>query len=115
MIEAKAMESILESRNGHGLAYIGVKARQRGLDADFRLRAQVNELCIALFDHWCERRELTPLIYLLHAWPFLPSMHRPVEMLAASLRDLLLFHDEALDDRGRQLIGDIRTLEDCSA
>jgi hypothetical protein len=26
------------------------------------LRKQLDDVCIALFDRWCERRELTPLI-----------------------------------------------------
>jgi hypothetical protein len=42
-------------------------------DVDYRLRKRVDDLCIALFDRWCERREITPLIYLLHAWPLFPS------------------------------------------
>lgn len=104
------MERIPSSRNVHPLAGFPIDVAPRGLDAEFRLRGQVDDLCIALFDYWCERRELTPLIYLLHAWPFLPSTPRAVETLSAALRDLRIFHEETLDDLGRQLIDDIQAL-----
>jgi len=83
------------------------------LDSDFRLRGQVNDLCTELFDRWCERREITPLVYLLHAWPILPSTPRPVEALSAALHDLRIFHAEALDDLDHQLIEEIQVLAEC--
>lgn len=105
------MKSIMSTRNRHELAYIHGEASPRCPDANFRMRGQVDDLCIALFDHWCERRELVPLAYLLHVWPFIPTTPHPVRTLSAALRDLLAFHDETIDDRGRQLIDDIRTFE----
>jgi len=105
------MKSIPSSRNDHELTSIRGEAGRRNPDADFRLRGQVDDLCIALFDHWCERRELIPLAYLLHAWPFLPSTPYPVEALLAALRNLLALHDETIDELGRRLIDDIQTLQ----
>lgn len=103
------MKSVPTSRNSHAITYIRREAAPRCVAADFRVRGQVDDLCNALFDHWCERRELIPLVYLLHVWPFLPTTPHPVGALSAALHDLLVFHDEAIDDRGRQLIDDIRT------
>jgi hypothetical protein len=77
---------------------------------DYRLRKQVDDLCIALFDRWCERREITPLIYLLHAWPLFPSNPYPVKRLGAALRDLSTFHTETLDDMDSELIENIHAL-----
>lgn len=105
------MKSIPSSRIDHQLKYIRGDAGPRYPDADFRLRGQVDDLCRALFDHWCERRELIPLAYLLHAWPFLPTTPYPVDALLTGLRHLLVFHGETIDDLGRQLIGDIQTLQ----
>jgi hypothetical protein len=105
------MKSVPSSRNSHEITYIRREANSRCLAADFRVRGQVDDLCVALFEHWCERRELIPLVYLLHAWPFLPTTPHAVGALSAALRDLLVFHDETIDDRGRQLIDDIQTFE----
>jgi hypothetical protein len=80
------------------------------LHDDYRLRGQVDDRCIELFDRWCERRALTPLIYLLHAWPFFPTTSRAVERVSKSLHELLAYHPDALDDSDRQLIGDIDAL-----
>ncbi|MDH6147655.1 MULTISPECIES: hypothetical protein [Paraburkholderia] len=74
------------------------------------LRKEVDDLCIALFDRWCERREITPLIYLLHAWPFLPSPSHPVRVVSRTLHDLSRFHSEALDDNERELITSVKAL-----
>lgn len=77
------------------------------------LRGQVDDLCIELFDRWCERRELAPLVYLLYAWPFFASTRHPVETLAAVLQELLIFHDDVLDDMDRELIANIHELTGC--
>jgi hypothetical protein len=79
-------------------------------DSDYPLRKQVDNLCITLFDRWCERREITPLIYLLHAWPLVPSKPPSIKKLAAALRDLSMFHTETLDDMDRELIDHIHAI-----
>jgi hypothetical protein len=77
---------------------------------DHRLRKRVDDLCIALFDRWCERREITPLIYLLHAWPLFSFNSHPVKRLGAVLFDLSTFHTETLDDMDRELIENVHAL-----
>jgi hypothetical protein len=84
--------------------------RNSSADDDYRLRKKVDDLCIALFDRWCGRREITPLIYLLHAWPLFPSKPHPVKRLAAALRDLSMFHAETLDDMERELIDNLHAI-----
>ena len=53
---------------------------------------------------------MTPLIYLLHAWPLFPSKPHPVKRLAAALRDLSMFHAETLADTERELIHNIHAI-----
>lgn len=105
------MKSIPSIGSGREITYIRREASPRSHAADSHVRGRVEELCIALFEHWCERRELIPLAYLLHVWPFLPTKPQAVGALSAALHDLLVFHDESIDDRGRQLIDDIQTLD----
>ncbi|MHB9841768.1 hypothetical protein Q8F57_044040 [Paraburkholderia terrae] len=85
--------------------------KSKGIE-DSSMRNQVDELCIALFDRWCERREITPLIYLLYAWPFFASTPQPVRTVLAALDDLSRFHREALDDGDQELIARVLALAD---
>jgi hypothetical protein len=75
------------------------------------LYKKIDELCTVMFDRWCDRRELLALVYLLHAWPLVPSSPRPVKTLLASLCELSTFHAEALDDFDRRLINDLQALQ----
>ncbi|MBP0588303.1 hypothetical protein J8I87_00910 [Paraburkholderia sp. LEh10] len=83
-----------------------------GSDGSAHVRKQVDDLCIVLFDRWCERREITPLLYLLHAWPLLPSTPHPVRLVCSALRDLSRFHREALDNEDQELIASVLALAD---
>lgn len=94
-------------------AFVREESGSSSTDDDYRLRKQVDDLCMTLFDRWCERREITPLIYLLHAWPLVPSKPHPVRRLAATLRDLSTFHMETLDDMDRKLIDNVHALTAC--
>src|SRR3954451_14647709 len=104
------MATIQDRKNAVTFSFVPVGAGSSGGNEDSRLREQVDDLCTALFDRWCERRELTPLIYLLHAWPFFPSTPHPVKTVSAALRELLKFHMEALDDADRELIAKVNAL-----
>ncbi len=75
-------------------------------------RGHVDDLCINLFDRWCERRELLAFTYLLHAWPLVPSARPPLRRLSVTLKELLTFHADALDELDRELIADIQHLAD---
>jgi hypothetical protein len=57
-----------------------------------------------LFDWWCERRELAPLLYLSHAWPLLPTTPHPVRLVCSALRDPSRFHREAQDNEDQERI-----------
>lgn len=95
------------------LKWIRPEAPESSVDVDRDRHGQVNDLCIALFDRWCERRELIPLTYLLHAWPIVPSARPPLKALSATLDELLTFHADALDERDRELFANIQHLADC--
>jgi hypothetical protein len=58
-------------------------APDRGDDLAYICK-QIDDVCILLFDRWCERSEITPLLYLLHAWRLLPSMLRAASLYSAS-------------------------------
>ncbi|WP_128598204.1 hypothetical protein [Paraburkholderia kirstenboschensis] len=90
----------------------GTEACNSSGNDDSCLRDEANDVCIVLFDRWCERREITPLIYLLHAWPFLPSASHPVRAVSRALNELSKFHSEALDDQDRELIASVKALAD---
>jgi len=102
------MERTPGRRRAATLRLVGVETSKT--DNDARLRKQVDDLCIELFDRWCQRRELAPLVYLLHVWPFSPSTPFPFEAVSAALRDLSRFHTEALDNGDRELIASIHAL-----
>ncbi|MGT2477266.1 hypothetical protein [Paraburkholderia terrae] len=104
------MERIPNRKYPATFSLVRPRSGNSSVSDDFRLRKQVDELCIALFDRWCERRELTPLLYLLHAWPFFPSTPEPIKAISAALGDLSRFHREALDIRERELIARVFAL-----
>ncbi|MBB5443787.1 MULTISPECIES: hypothetical protein [unclassified Paraburkholderia] len=90
------------------LTLVGTDACNSSGNDDSCLRREVDDLCIALFDRWCERREIAPLVYLLHAWPFLPSAPQPVRVVSRTLHDLSRFHSEALGGKERELIASVK-------
>jgi hypothetical protein len=106
----KRMEQICNRKYSTTFACVREENNNSRTDDDYRLRKQVNDLCITLFDRWCEHREITPLIYLLYAWPLFPSEPHPVRRLSAALRDLSMFHMETLDDIDRDLIGNVHAI-----
>ncbi|MFL9935464.1 hypothetical protein P0D88_41755 [Paraburkholderia sp. RL18-103-BIB-C] len=110
MIGFKRMERTCNRKYSTTFACVREENRNSSMDDDYRLRKPVDDLCIALFDRWCERREITPLIYLLHAWPFFPSKSHPVKRLSAALNDLTRFHAETLDDKDRELIDKVQAI-----
>lgn len=59
--------------------------------------AQINGICLRLFDSWCETRSVTPLVYLMHCWPLLDSGTASIERLVDTLTELKKFHPETLD------------------
>lgn len=106
----KGMERSPNRKHPGTASLVRFRSGDSSVSDDPRLRKQVDELCLALFDRWCERRELTPLLYLLHAWPFFPSTPEPVNAISAALGDLSRFHREALDNRDQELIARVLAL-----
>jgi hypothetical protein len=104
------MEQTRNRKYSTAFACVREENSTSGSDDICRLQKQVDDLCIVLFDRWCERREITPLIYLLHVWPLVPSKPPSVKRLAAALRDLSMFHTETLDDMDRALIDHVHAI-----
>jgi hypothetical protein len=57
-----------------------------------KIADELNELCLALFDGWCERRCVIPLAYLLHGWPLVDATQWSFNRLRDNLRDLECWH-----------------------
>jgi hypothetical protein len=58
--------------------------------------AVVESICLALFDRWCERRNVMALAYLMHGWPVLADTPSMARRLLRSLRELKEHHSEVL-------------------
>lgn len=57
-----------------------------------------NEVCLVLFDGWCERRNVTALAYLMHAWPLIDDDEFLIRRLLQSMRELEKHHRDTLLD-----------------
>jgi hypothetical protein len=64
-----------------------------------------DEVCMILFDGWCERRNVTALAYLMHAWPLIDDDLLLRRRLLQSLRELEKYHQDALLENELVLIG----------
>jgi hypothetical protein len=58
---------------------------------------QVNDICMRLFDNWCDTRSVTPLAYLMHCWPMSDSKPAALRRLGESLGDLRRHHADQID------------------
>jgi len=68
--------------------------------------------CAELFNRWCERRALTPLCYLLHAWPLTYRSRQQMARLYCTLRELEKSEANDLPGRERSKLTQlIRTME----
>lgn len=72
--------------------------------------AEVDNICLRLFDTWCEQRNVLPLAYLMHAWPLVASTTGGSERLCSSLRELATYHPEVLASHERGLIARLADL-----
>ena len=70
----------------------------------------LHDLCLQLFDIWCEKRSVIPLAYLMHAWPTSNPDAQARGRLLCALRDLQMWHAEALSKEEHQMIGRLLTL-----
>lgn len=69
------------------------------LDAQRQEFELVNEVCMLLFDEWCDRRNVVALTYLMHGWPIVGCDVVMVRRLLRSLRELEKYHYDALAER----------------
>ena len=65
---------------------------------------EIAERCLHLFDGWCERRSVIPLVYLMHAWPILSAAPGAVIRLQSTLQDLKRFHADSLTQDDLRII-----------
>ena len=75
------------------------------LDAKSQRLAFVEEICLTLFDRWCEQRNVLALAYLMHRWPLTGSDPSLVRRLMQSLRELGERHHESLRNEEVVLVG----------
>ena len=75
---------------------------------------RIDELCVRLFELWCEERKLVPLAYLLHCWPLTGHDTVVVKRLADAMSDLCQFQAAKLSAREstlvREIIGNAREI-----
>ncbi|KAA1004052.1 hypothetical protein FVF58_33490 [Paraburkholderia panacisoli] len=71
---------------------------------------QVNEMCLHLFDLWCESRSVVPLTHLLRGWPLTNSEPEALRRLGNALRDLRRQH---LHDAKSHWSQELCELSDC--
>jgi hypothetical protein len=62
-------------------------------------------MCLALFDRWCEQRNVLALAYLMYGWPLAGDDPSLVRRLVQSLRELGEHHHEALLSEEHALLG----------
>jgi hypothetical protein len=65
---------------------------------------EIDELCVSLFDLWCEHRRVVPLAYLMHSWPIANRDYFFVKRLFNTLNDLVTFHGDSLTTYEHKLI-----------
>lgn len=76
-------------------------------DTQPKLAAEIASLCIVLFDRWCEKRSVVPLAYLMHTWPIVKPTPPLIRRLSSTLRELVIFHADALDAEDHQMVRDV--------
>lgn len=65
---------------------------------------EIDQLCLLLFDAWCEGRSIIPLAYLMYAWPISPPGPLAATRLSNTLQQLQRLHCESLTQRDQQVV-----------
>jgi hypothetical protein len=84
-------------------------AESRPLEMSDLDALEMEEICLALFDSWCETRSVLPIAYLMHAWPIVDRSRFGAVRLAATLRDLIKFHPQSVSAKEKDSI--VRVIE----
>jgi hypothetical protein len=66
--------------------------------------AHVEQICVTLFERWCEQRNVLALTYLMYGWPLMGGDPYLVRRLVQSLRELGEHHQEALLNEDAELL-----------
>ena len=75
------------------------------LDVKSQRLAFVEQICLTLFDRWCEQRNVLALTYLMYRWPLAGDDPSLVRRLVHSLRELREHHHESLRNEETALLG----------
>ncbi|MGF6758062.1 hypothetical protein [Paraburkholderia sp. GAS42] len=67
-------------------------------------KLEIDELCMILFNRWCERRSVTPLAYLMHSWPMPSRASHVIRRLSETLKELEMSHADSLTFEERRLL-----------
>jgi hypothetical protein len=75
----------------------------RSFEGTSDVTVEMNNLCLQLFDRWCETRSVIPFAYLMKAWPI--AVPDPPSMMHLSdvLRNLTAAHSDCLETDERQI------------
>jgi hypothetical protein len=65
--------------------------------------SEMNDLCLQLFDRWCEARSVIALSYLMTAWPIAVPEPPSARHLCDVLRNLMTAHSDCLETDERQI------------
>jgi hypothetical protein len=68
------------------------------------MAAEVEQLCGALFERWCERRSVIPLTFLMRNWPIVSPSTPNFHSLSLSLVELANCEEDTLDIDDRKMI-----------
>ena len=68
---------------------------------------RIDELCVRLFELWCEERKLVPLAYLLHCWPLTGHDAGAIKRLADAMSDLSRFQPGKLSTRESIVVSEV--------
>lgn len=90
------MESSIKVRDVSAVGTVNVDVGQ--------LTGRIDELCLSLFDHWCEHRRILPLASLMQNWPLLTLDHHRIRKLSRALIDLINFDRHTWTENERTII-----------
>ncbi|MGF7000530.1 hypothetical protein [Paraburkholderia sp. GAS32] len=74
-------------------------------DAKRQRLVVIEQICLTLFDQWCERRNALALAYLMYGWPLTNDDPSLIGRLLQSLRELAEHHRETLLHEETELLG----------
>lgn len=81
------------------------------MDAKSQRLAFIEQICLTLFDQWCEQRNVLALAYLMYGWPLTNDDPSSVRRLLQSLRELGEHQHETLPSEEIALIDLLLTCE----